>query len=342
MSTLEIAKTDISKSTVSKGVLLLQMGGPANLEEIEPFLFNLFRDKYIIQLPWFMKSFQESFARVVSRSRAPKVAEQYKQIGGGSPIKFETESQAKALAQQLNRERNPEIEIKAYYAMRYTYPFLNDALKDMQADGINELTVIPLYPQYSIATTGSSLIECKELFEQSDFNKQANIKYIESWHDNEDYIRLIYNRIQDKLAEFNQEGIVDPRRIHILFSAHGLPESYIENGDPYQEQIKQSISKVMGRLPMYKHSLAYQSKVGPVKWLEPATDTKLKKLAKEQLVENVLVVPISFVGDHIETMFELAIEYAHVAKEAGIKKYKVTRLPKANKLLINALASFVD
>lgn len=328
------------RESKNKGILLLQMGGPSSLEEIQPFLFNLFSDKYIIQLPAFLKPFQKNLANFISKRRAPKVAEQYKEIGGKSPIKFETECQAKALEQKLN-SINPNKGTKVYYAMRYTSPFLKETLSQMEEDNINDLTVIPLYPQYSLATSGSSMIECKEMFEAKSFNKKVNIKYIESWHNNDFFIQLIVTRILDKLNEFAQDGIVDPKKIMILFSAHGLPEKYVQNGDPYQEQVKESVKLVMARLPLYKHEISYQSKVGPVKWLEPSTDTAIVKIAKEKNIKNILVVPISFVGDHIETLFEIDVEYRHLAEEAGIKNFKVTRLPKANKLLIEALYSSI-
>ena len=319
---------------MAKGVLLLQMGGPSNLEEVEPFLFNLFRDKYIIQLPWFMAAFQETFARIISRRRSPKVSKLYEEIGGASPIKFETESQAKALEKHLSDGT------KVYYAMRYTSPFLAETFKDIEKDEIKDLTVIPLYPQYSTATSGSSLIECKEHFESTGFSKKAKIKYVENWFDNDNFIQLINNRILDQLKEFEKDGIKDPKQIHILFSAHGLPESYIKKGDPYEEQVKETVRRVMGRLPLYPHSICYQSRVGPVKWLQPSTEKAIKDLAGKYFKKNILVVPISFVGDHIETLQEIGIEYKKFAESLGVRNFKITRLPKANKLFIKALGDY--
>lgn len=327
----------------------MQMGGPSDLEGVENFLFNLFKDKYIIQLPWFMKPFQDLFAKLISRTRAPRIQEQYKEIGGASPIKFETESQAKALERFLNFKRAPGLGVKpseqeqtkVYCAMRYSSPFLSETLKQIQADEIDELTVIPLYPQYSIATSGSSIIECKEVFAETGFDKKARIRYVESWHDNEYFIQLTYRRLVDKIVEFESEG-VDAKHLHIMFSAHGLPVKYVEEGDPYQKQVLDSVRLVMSRLPGYKHSIAYQSRVGPVKWLEPSFEDELRRLAQEQNVKNLIVVPISFVGDHIETLFEIGIEYRQLAKDLGIRNFKITRLPKANKLLVQALASLVQ
>ncbi len=332
---------------MKKGILLLQMGGPNSMDDIEPFLFNLFRDKYIIQLPSFMQPFQQGFARIISRSRAPKVAAQYAEMGGKSPIGFETEAQAKALEKYLNKTKDLKLaagkpDFKVFYAMRYSTPFLKDTFKAIEREGLDDLTVIPLYPHYSIATSGSSIIECKELFDETDFAKKVKINYVEGFHDNEYFLRLIHERIKTRLDDFASEGLKDPNKIWILFSAHGLPQKYVTNGDPYEEQVKDSVRKIMGRFPMYKHSISYQSRVGPVKWLPPATDDEIKRLAKEMNVKNLLVVPISFVGDHIETIQEIGVEYKELAHEKGIENFKITRLPKANSLLIKTLASISE
>ncbi len=326
------------------GVLLLQMGGPANLAEVESFLYNLFSDPYIIQLPWFMKPFQNQFAGFVSKRRAPKVQKLYAEIGGGSPIRFETEAQAIALAKHLNKRGDAEY--LTYIAMRYSNPRLSETLEQIQKDNIDELFVIPMYPQYSLATSGSSVIECKQLFAACGLDRKTKINYIESWYDQPEYIDLIVSRIITELQAFEAEGVSafeQPQaRVHILFSAHGLPVSYVAAGDPYQEQVKATVAKVMGRLPLYRHSISYQSRVGPVKWLQPATEREIKRLAREEGVRNLIVVPISFVGDHIETLSEINIEYKEYAEEQGIERFRVTRLPKANPLLIEALAKLIE
>ncbi len=331
-----------------KGVLLLQMGGPANLDEVEVFLYNLFSDQYIIQLPFWLKPFQSQFASFVSSRRAPKVQKLYSEIGGASPILFETKAQAVALERYLNHS----VEVPAmkqyftYIAMRYSSPRLSETLTKIEADNLDELYVLPLYPQYSLATSGSSMIECKELFAASGLDKRVKIHYIESWYDEPKFIDLIVSRIMTELQALADEGIAvfeQPQsRVHILFSAHGLPESYVAAGDPYQEQVLATVRMVMGRLPLYRHSVSYQSRVGPVKWLQPATEKEIRRLAREQNVRNLIVVPISFVGDHIETLSEINIEYKHYALKQGIEKFRVTRLPKANPMLIEALAASIS
>ncbi len=320
-------------------VLLLQMGGPSSLDEVQSFLYNLFSDEYIIQLPSYLKPFQSQLADFISKRRSPKVQKLYAEIGGASPILFETQAQAKALAKYLNRESSPD-EYLSYIAMRYSEPRLEETLQEIEKDSIDQLIVLPLYPQYSLATSGSSILEFRKLIAQSKL-KAIPIRYIESWYDAADFIQLIVQRILTELEALESEGVSHPAKVHILFSAHGLPEAYIRAGDPYQAQILETVKLVMGRLPLYRYSLAYQSRVGPVKWLGPSTDKEIRRLAKERGERNLIVVPISFVGDHIETLSEINIEYKHYALEQGIERFRVTRLPKANPLLIKALAALV-
>jgi len=328
---------------VKEGILLLQMGGPETLGDVESFLYNLFNDPFIIQLPFFLKPFQSQLARFISSRRSPKVSVLYSEIGGGSPIRFETECQAKALAKAMKDSSGKEI--KTYYAMRYSPPFLKDLIPEIKADGLKRLTVIPLYPQYSEATTGSSLYECKDLFDASGLTEELEIRYVESWYDNEFYIKLIQQRILDKLKILNIETAKDENTAKhseqfILFSAHGLPEKYVLRGDPYQQQIETSVKLIMQapELKDIRYKISYQSKVGPVKWLEPNTEDTIIELASAG-EKNLIVVPISFVGDHIETLHEIDIEYKELALEKGIENFLMTRAPKANPLLIKALMS---
>lgn len=322
---------------MKSAVLLLQMGGPESINDVEPFLYNLFSDPYIIQLPFFMKPFQSQLAQLISSKRAPKVSVLYEEIGGGSPIRFETECQAKALEKYLAKEGIPS---KVYYAMRYSKPFLKDIIPQIRNDQIQEITVIPLYPQYSQATSGSSLFECKNLFDKTKLNQSIKINYIESWFDNPFYIKLMQERIFEQLCK--DEITHSSNSPLILFSAHGLPTKYVEDGDPYQKQIECSINLIM-QDPKLKHlrfKISYQSKVGPVKWLEPSTEKTIIELGKTG-EKSLIVVPISFVGDHIETLHEINIEYKTLARENGIEHFLMTRAPKANPLLIKALRSLL-
>jgi ferrochelatase len=331
---------------MGKAVLLLQMGGPETLKDVESFLYNLFNDPFIIQLPSFIKPFQSILAKFISSRRTPKVSVLYDEIGGGSPIRFETECQAKALEKSLKKTLDSNI--KVYYAMRYSSPFLRDVIPVMEEDNIRDLVVIPLYPQYSEATTGSSLYECKDLFDKAGLTSKLKVTYIESWFDNPYYIQLMQERIIDKLSLLTHNLAMNRREetlgedILILFSAHGLPEKYVERGDPYEQQIKASVTLIMQheKLKMIRHKISYQSKVGPVKWLEPNTEHTIIELA-ERGEKNLIVVPISFVGDHIETLHEINIEYKELAEKQGVQNFLMTRAPKANPLLIKALGSLI-
>jgi ferrochelatase len=325
---------------MSKAVLLLQMGGPETLKDVESFLYNLFNDPFIIQLPFFIKPFQSTLAKFISSRRTPKVSVLYDEIGGGSPIRFETECQAKALEKSLKKTLGSGI--KVYYAMRYSSPFLRDVIPVMEEDNISDLVVIPLYPQYSEATTGSSLYECKDLFDKAGLTSKLRVTYIESWFDNPYYIQLMQERVIDKLSLLTRDLAMNSKDILILFSAHGLPEKYVERGDPYEQQIKASVTLIMQheKLKMIRHKISYQSKVGPVKWLEPNTEDTIIELA-ERGEKNLIVVPISFVGDHIETLHEINIEYKELAEKQGVQNFLMTRAPKANPLLIKALESLI-
>ncbi len=308
---------------IKKGILLLQMGGPSSLANVENFLFNLFRDPYIIQLPYFLRPFQSILAKFIASRRSSKVARSYKKIGGASPILFETQCQAKSLAKFLADE------YKVYIAMRYSAPFLKDSIGALQE--LDELVVIPLYPQYSTATSGSSIAECKAMFKQ--YKLRAQISYVEFWYDHPLFVQLIQERIQKAACGLN--------RPYVLFSAHGLPVQYIKKGDPYQKQIENNVTLVMQHLPNYDYSIAYQSRVGPVEWLKPYTDEIIVKLA-QQGIKDLIIVPISFVGDHIETLEEIGMQYQELALQNGIINFRVTRLPKANPLFIRALVDLVN
>jgi len=359
----------IQSKDKKKAVLLLQMGGPCCPQNIESFLFNLFNDKYIIQLPSFLTPFQKNLASFISKRRAPKVAVNYNMIGGRSPILFETQCQARALEKKLGPQYS------CFIAMRYSYPFLEDTITQINQQDFSELTVVPLYPQYSSATSGSSLIECKENFSKTGLDQKITINYIEAWHDNPAFIELITKRIVERIEEltilFKRKELeiqhikengakissYFSKKIHVLFSAHGLPVKYIQNGDPYQNQVEDSVNLVIQNLAKklelksYNKTLksdyldlewkiSYQSRVGPVKWLEPNTEDVLEHLGNTG-AKNLIIVPISFVGDHIETLHELGIEYREIAYENGIENYLITRLPKANPLLIEALYSAI-
>jgi protoporphyrin/coproporphyrin ferrochelatase len=318
-----------------KAVLLLQMGGPNSTDLVETFLFNLFKDRYIIQLPFFLRPFQSFLARIISKKRAPEVAKQYALIGGKSPILFETRAQAQALEKKTG--------LKTFVAMRYSSPFLKETFEEIKKTEPDELVVIPLYPQFSVATSGSSIFECRELFSKTGFDKKTKITYKGSWYKNVFFIELIAKRIHHQIRVLENQGLLSILKTVILFSAHGLPVKYVERGDPYQKQVIETVQLVMKKFKEldgreFSYDLCYQSRVGPVKWLEPSTEQAIEKLAREG-IENLIVVPVSFVGDHIETLFEIGVTYKNLAESLGIKNFLLTRPPKANPLFIQGLES---
>src|SRR5262249_3655014 len=245
------------------GVLLFNLGGPEKLEDVRPFLFNLFSDPDIIRLPW--RAMQKPLAWLISTQRYRKSQNYYRQIGGGSPLRRITDEQATALQRSL---ASRGIAANVYVGMRYWHPFLEDTFKQIQNDKITHLIVLPLYPQFSISTTGSSLNRMNELLRSN--GAAARVSVIEHWYDNPDYIAALTRGIVAELRNFPDPR---PTGTHIVFSAHSVPVSYIEEGDPYLNQTQQTVMKVVellgGEQP---HSLSFQSKVGPVKWLRPSTD----------------------------------------------------------------------
>ena len=315
------------------GILLFNLGGPETLEDVRPFLFNLFSDPDIIRLPW--KALQKPLAWLIATQRRKKSESYYRQIGGGSPLRRITEAQARALEAEF---KSRGVEARAYVAMRYWTPFIEDALEQIEADRIDQLIVLPLYPQFSISTTGSSLNRMNAIFANNG-GKPERVSVINSWQSEPGYIGALSDSIEEQLAMFSNQ---DRSSTHIVFSAHSVPVSYIEEGDPYLEQIRETVQFTMQRLGTDRpHSLSFQSKVGPVKWLQPSTDEAIRQLAREG-ASQLLLVPVSFVSEHIETLYELDILYKHVAEEVGIKQYR--RVPALNcrEDFIGALAELIE
>ncbi|PJA98369.1 MAG: ferrochelatase [Ignavibacteriales bacterium CG_4_9_14_3_um_filter_30_11] len=300
-------------------VVLLNLGGPDSLEAVQPFLENLFNDPDIFKLP-----FQKSLARYISKKRAPKVEKQYKKIGGKSPLGMWTEKQRQMLEIKL-REINSETDV--YIAMRYWKPLTGETSKEIEKNNYSKIILLPLYPHYSISTTGSSFNEWRRCYKGN-----VNTVFIDSYFDNTLYIKAINEKIDKSLLKFPEEK---RKKVYLVFSAHGTPVSYVKKGDPYSRHIKKTISAVM-KSRKEEYSLCYQSKVGPTKWLEPSSPDKIKELAS-QGNEYLLIIPISFVSDHIETEFELGIEYKRIALESGIKSYVVMEGLNDSQTFINAL-----
>ncbi len=355
---------DNDKETI--GVVLLNLGGPDSLSAVRPFLCNLFSDREIIKLgPSFL---QKPIAWMISVLRSKKAEKMYSLIGGKSPILDITKAQAEALERKLNTRnegrqttdgssslihRASSLQFKVYIGMRYWHPFIMDTVDKIQRDGIKHLIVLSLYPHYSKTTTGSAIAEFKKAIAKFQISSRISrdkfqIQYITEWYEFPRYI--------DSLAELMGKGISEFKSPHppfakgglggitVLYSAHSLPEVFIREGDPYLDHIKATIS-ALNSLLVTRHSsplrwhLSFQSKTGPVKWLEPSTEETIIKLSNEGC-KNLFVVPISFVSDHIETLYEIDILYKELAEKHGIQLKRCESLNISEKF-IDALKELV-
>ncbi|KDO58724.1 hypothetical protein CISIN_1g009474mg [Citrus sinensis] len=299
------------------GVLLLNLGGPETLEDVQPFLFNLFADPDIIRLPRLFRFLQKPLAQFISVVRAPKSKEGYASIGGGSPLRRITDAQAEELRKSLWEKNLPA---KVYVGMRYWHPFTEEAIEQIKRDGITKLVVLPLYPQFSISTSGSSLRLLESIFREDEYLVNMQHTVIPSWYQREGYITAMANLIEKELQNFDS-----PEQVMIFFSAHGVPLAYVEEaGDPYKAEMEECVDLIMEELEKRKitnaYTLAYQSRVGPVEWLKPYTDETIIKLGQKG-VKSLLAVPISFVSEHIETLEEIDVEYKELALKSGIEKW---------------------
>jgi ferrochelatase len=309
------------------GVVLFQLGGPDTLEAIEPFLYNLFCDPEIIDFP-FARIGRKPLAKLISATRARKVQQHYATIGGGSPIRRNTERQALALEGDLARQG---LDARCFVAMRYWHPFTREAIEQIEQAGCNEVVLLPLYPQYSSTTTGSSLNEWRRLFQD-----RLPSYCVTDFYRNTMYLDAVIEKIDEALERF-------PRRDtpEILFSAHGIPLSVVERGDPYQRQIEETVELLMRRGGWTnRHGLCYQSKVGASKWLQPSLHRALRDLAEEN-VREVCVVPVAFVSDHVETLGEIDHEAREEAQELGIQQFEMTAGLNDSPKFVQALGQIV-
>jgi protoporphyrin/coproporphyrin ferrochelatase len=310
------------------GIVLFQLGGPDTLEAIEPFLYNLFCDPDIIDFP-FARIGRKPLAKLISTTRSRKVQHHYATIGGGSPIRPNTERQARALERELRRQG---LDAHCFVAMRYWHPFTAEAIAQLQAAGCDELVLLPLYPQYSSTTTGSSLNEWNRLF-----HDDVPVHVVDPFYREATYLDALVEKVNAALSRF-----LCPERTEIVFSAHSVPMSVIEKGDPYQRQIEETVRLLIARGGWNNpHRLCYQSKVGASRWLQPSLHQTLKVLSAER-VREVCVVPIAFVSDHVETLGEIDHEARHEAHELGITQFEMTGGLNDSPKFIQALTEIVQ
>jgi ferrochelatase len=311
------------------GVVLFQLGGPDSLEAIEPFLYNLFCDPDIIDFP-FARIARQPLAKLISTTRAKKVAHHYAEIGGKSPILEFTRRQAVALEAALRRDADARVVI----AMRYWHPLTEQAIAELEGFAPDELVLLPLYPQFSKTTTQSSVNEWNRRFHANGWRPRVHL--VPEFHEDENYIDSVVQGINACLAGYEHTADLD-----MVFSAHSVPCAVIDAGDPYQRQIGRTVDLVwqQGNWPARRH-ICYQSKVGASKWLQPSMHATVKSLAAAGS-KHILVVPISFVSDHVETLHEIDIEHREQARDLGIEDYRMVPGLNDDPRFIEALASLV-
>ncbi len=318
------------------GVVLMNLGGPEQKEDVAPFLYNLFMDPAIIDLP-VGGVLRRWLCRFISKTRARSVAEDYELIGGGSPINRLTREQSSSLEAMLNERFGARTgaAFRTYIAMRYWKPFSEEAARQMREDGVDKVVLLPLYPQYSKTTTGASLAYWKALEDKGEIPAWPTT-YVQEYAANPKYVQALSERIDEGLQRFTKE--VRPH-VHLLFSAHGTPRrEMVERRDPYCCLVHGTVDQVMKyRGHDRPFHTAFQSKVGPAEWLTPSTPDKLEELAGQSR-KAVLVIPVAFVTDHIETSYELDIEVREEAEAFGIEHYEVTSGLNSHPLFIEALA----
>lgn len=311
-------------------VVLCNLGGPDSLAAVRPFLFNLFSDPDIFRLPlgWLT---QRPFASLIAWRRAPEAAHGYAAIGGKSPILEYTCAQAQALQEALADSGAFDVHV----CMRYWHPLTDEVVAMLKQKNYARVILLPLYPQYSITTTGSAYNEFQRQCRRQ--NYQPSVTLVRQWYDQPDYQAAIVDTLRAELKKFPDP---DPAHIELLFSAHGLPQKIVDGGDPYERQIRATFDAVRAQLGWPNTMLCYQSRVGPLEWLRPYIQDVIRDKAAAG-VKQMLVYPIAFVSDHVETLFELGITYAEQARAQGITHYRVAPALNSHPRFIAALKSLV-
>jgi protoporphyrin/coproporphyrin ferrochelatase len=320
-------------------VLLFNLGGPCTLDDVEPFLVNLFSDREIIELP-FGAALQPVVARAIAKLRGPSVRRNYARIGGGSPQLWITQQQAAALEDALNAARPGGGRYRVFIAMRYSRPTCEQAIEAIAAAGIRRIVTLTLFPHYSRATTGSSRLEFDRVLSMPAWQSlNFQVTHIDRYAGDPAYLDAMASSMR---AAWSAIPAGRRARTVILFSAHGLPQKFIDEGDPYVTDIETTRQGLLDRLNLpNRHVLAYQSRSGPVKWLGPGTEEMLRELGREG-VTDVLVTPLSFVSDHIETLYEVDLLFSDVARGAGITGYYRPAALNTSPHFIGALAGLVS
>ncbi len=317
-------------------IVLFNLGGPDSLKAVKPFLFNLFNDKYIITLPAILRFF---IAKLISSRREKFAQAIYANTGNKSPILEETIAQREALKKELIKNKDSDFEI--FICMRHWHPMSREVVKNIKIYDPQEIIILPLYPQFSTTTTASSIDEfTKKLNEEfKGFIDKIKLKTICCYPLDEGFINSHVKLIEDKLE--NQH---DLNNFRILFSAHGLPEKIVKSGDPYQWQIEQTVLRIISKLSLnakfkdIDYKVTYQSRVGPLKWLDPNTEDEIKIAGS--INKSLIIVPVAFVSEHVETLVELDIEYKKIADSYKIDYIRIPTLS-TNDIFVKSLANMI-
>jgi ferrochelatase len=311
-------------------VILFNLGGPDKPESVRPFLVNLFTDPAILRVPFFVRPF---LARLIAYLRTKPATANYQILGGGSPLLGLTEDQARALEQAL-----PDFETRCFVAMRYWHPFSLPVAREVRDWAPDEVVLLPLYPQYSTTTTGSSLTAWREA--AASVGLVAPVTSLCCYHADPDYVAATAAAVH-RAYNSARESLAPELPLRILFSAHGLPQSIITHGDPYQYQVERTVGAVVRSMAIdgLDWSVCYQSRATPQKWLDPSTEHAIEAAAADKTA--ILVVPIAFVSEHSETLVELDVEYRELAEKAGVPGYFRAPAQNSDPAFIASLAELV-
>ena len=312
---------------MKKAVILFNLGGPDKLENVEPFLFNLFNDPAILNLPIFLRY---PLAKLIANRRAPTAKKIYEELGGSSPILKLTENQSNALEIKLNQD-DELFEYRCFIVMRCWHPRAENVVKEVMNYNPDEVILMPLYPQYSAATSGSSIKEWQDTCLKNGYKVKTSS--ICCYPTDKNFIKAHKEEIIKKINNFEN--------YKLIFSAHGLPEKNIKKGDPYQWQVEQSVNEIVKSLNIegLDWILSYQSRVGPLKWIGPSTEDII--IENSKLGKHIVLVPIAFVSEHSETLVELDIEYKELADKNGCKNYSRVPALGINENYIKAMSNLI-
>lgn len=314
-------------------VVLFNLGGPDSLDHVKPFLFNLFNDEAIINLPFFARI---PLAFLISRLRNKKAQKIYQQLGGKSPLLEYTLQQKELLQKQLDGENLSSITFSTHVCMRYWHPLSSEIIIELENEQPDHIVFLPLYPQFSTTTTNSSFKDLKDQLNKNPLLKKIPFYTICSYQKHPDFIQAHVILIEDTLKKLSP---LEQKNTILLFSAHGIPLDRIEQGDPYQQHVEESVHYIMESFKNFEHIICYQSKVGPKKWLSPDTENII--IQQSQNKKNIVVIPIAFVSEHSETLVELDIDYKNVALQEGAASYHRVPSLNMNSLFIQCLKNLV-